>query len=90
MTDKQRIQETNGLLAAIGFRVNPAADGSYEILNRSGNAIVRGNLTTMYYCAVYMANDAKSNPGKYEAMNAVQNTNELYQAGLAMSKHLQK
>ena len=91
MTNGKNIfQEANGLLASIGFRVKKASEDDYEIVNRCGRTIVHGKLETMYYCAFIMANEAKENPGKYEQLNEAQDANELYQAGLAMAKKLQK
>lgn len=88
MNEQEIRQETQALIVVLGFRLMKASDGKYEIRNRGGKTIVRGDLQSMYYCAVYMSHDAKQNPEKYEAMNEPVDQNELYQAGLAMAKKL--
>ena len=81
-------KKTRGLLINIGFCLAKTSDGKYEIRNQSRRTIAQGDLQTMHYCAVFMANDVKQNPKKYEAMNEAPDQNAMYQAGLAMSKKL--
>ena len=90
MNDQELRKRTQGLLSGIGFSLKKAADGRYEIQNRSGSAIVRGDLQTVYYCAAFMSGDAKRNPEKYEKLNMPVDQNKMYQAGLAMSKKLKQ
>lgn len=85
----KNIQEINGMLASIGFHARKTGNDDYMIANKAGGVIAHGPLKTIYYCAVFMTNDAKQHPEKYERMNAQQDTNALYQAGLAMAKRLQ-
>lgn len=90
-SNQNLLQEVKGLLSGIGFHVSKRADNEYSIFGRSGNVVAQGDLETIHNCAVYMANDAKENPGKYEKMNASQETDkgELYKAGVEMAKKLQ-
>ena len=88
MNNHELEQKAMGLLINIGFCLAKTADGKYEIQNQRRKTIAQGDLQTVYYCAVYMANDAKQNPEKYEAMNEVVDQNAMYQAGLAMAKKL--
>ncbi len=90
MNDQELRKRTLGFLNGIGFSLTKAADGRYEIQNRSGSAIVRGDLQTVYYCAAFMSGDAKRNSEKYEKLNMPVDQNKMYQAGLAMSKKLKQ
>lgn len=91
-TKQDLLHETKGLLAGIGFNVSKVADNVFAIFSKSGVTVAQGDLKTVYCCAVYMANEAKENPAKYEKMNASQETDkgELYKAGVEMAKRLKK
>ena len=90
MTDQEKkvIQEANGLLAGIGFRMVKDGDNEYSIRNRAGKSVAHGDLETVFYCAAFMSGDAESNPAKYAALNQPLNENPMYLAGRAMAKKL--
>ena len=81
---KQLYDRTMGLLSPKGFHLEAEHNGKYVIVNRDGNRVASGELTTLYYAAQSISMDKNSD----RLQDPLPDPVEARQRGLEMARKL--